>query len=321
MNKRIHYPYTEVEVCYILKNFHSVKYKDIAKKLNRTLKGIKHKVHLLGFSKKDKTPSKKKIDKIIKEQFPTKTYTPLEKYLLKHYKNEQVKDIAQKFNVSQSHVRNLVEHKLKIATKQSRITKKELEFIEENYGKLSIETICKTLGKTKISIQLIASRNDWHVRPSWTEEDINFLKSNYGKIPNFAIGKILNRTTRAVGHLVTELKLYTYTKSSLETNFEFLLKSLKIKFQTQQKIWKYRIDFLCDKVVFETNGSYWHCDPRVFIKGPINKMQKKSILRDERKLKYLTSKGYQVHIIWEKDLNENYEQVKQYVIAALASNG
>ena len=39
-------------------------------------------------------------------------------------------------------------------------------------------------------------------------------------------------------------------------------------------------------VLIEVNGDYWHCNPKVYVNGPINEMQKAHIRRDFAKKAY-----------------------------------
>lgn len=56
-------------------------------------------------------------------------------------------------------------------------------------------------------------------------------------------------------------------------------------------------------LVIEAFGSYWHGDTRVF--PELSKMQASNTLRDKSKLKYLTTCGHRVLILWEFDLKNN----------------
>lgn len=62
-------------------------------------------------------------------------------------------------------------------------------------------------------------------------------------------------------------------------------------------------------IVIEINGSYWHCDRRIY-HSPINKIQKDKIKRDEIKYKYLRDNGILLIIIWENDIKNNILKVK-----------
>jgi G:T-mismatch repair DNA endonuclease (very short patch repair protein) len=154
----------------------------------------------------------------------------------------------------------------------------------------------------------------------WTEEEEKFLKENYLEFSDVKLANLLNKTACQVRNRRLMLDLIKpRNPSSLEQDFANFLDDLGIKYETQVKIWKYKVDFLIGTKVIETHGTYWHCDPRIYSKGPINKIQKKNIQRDKRKKEYLTKKRYSLLVIWEKDFYENRTYVKQKLGAFLGN--
>ena len=67
------------------------------------------------------------------------------------------------------------------------------------------------------------------------------------------------------------------------------------------------------RLIIEVNGSYWHCDNRIYKNGPINDIQKRKIERDNIKYSYLNNNCYKLLIIWELDIKNNPEMVKKVV--------
>jgi very-short-patch-repair endonuclease len=151
----------------------------------------------------------------------------------------------------------------------------------------------------------------------WSTTDVKFLKKNYTKIKHSALAKILGKTRAAVDHKLTRLGLTQNNTSYLENDLKIYLNSQNIHFNVQVRIASYRVDFLLDNdVIIETNGSYWHCDRRIFRK-PINIKQRKVLIKDRRKYKLLRSKGYRLIILWEKDINEDFSRVAKGIQAVL----
>lgn len=66
-------------------------------------------------------------------------------------------------------------------------------------------------------------------------------------------------------------------------------------------------------LVIEFNGSYWHCDRRIYNYGPINQIQRDKVQKDEIKYRYLRDKKINLLIVWEKDVKEMPEEMKTYI--------
>lgn len=104
--------------------------------------------------------------------------------------------------------------------------------------------------------------------------------------------------------------------SKLEMGFiENFIKPLNIEYQTQYYIKE--IKQYCDiyipskNLIIECDGSFWHCDPRLFPNGPVYDYQKRKIERDKIKIDYLTNNGYDLLRFWEIDILNEHELVKK----------
>lgn len=97
---------------------------------------------------------------------------------------------------------------------------------------------------------------------------------------------------------------------------EKILIKLKIKYEKKLNIGYYNCDFVINNKIIEVQGDYWHGNP-MFYKS-YDKIQKKNINRDIRKLTYLKSKGYEIMFLWENDLKKNTnnceEELKKYLL-------
>ena len=77
---------------------------------------------------------------------------------------------------------------------------------------------------------------------------------------------------------------------------------------------KYKADFLIKELnlIIEFNGTYWHCDPRIYEKNYINQkkgLKAESIWKyDNDRKDFLESLGYKVLVLWELDYKSNKEQ-------------
>ena len=106
--------------------------------------------------------------------------------------------------------------------------------------------------------------------------------------------------------------------SKLEKEFiDNFIKPLNIEFQTQ--FYLKDIKQYCDvyipskKLIIECDGSFWHCDPRLFPNGAKYEYQKERIKRDEIKNKYLYDNGYKILRCWELDIINNPKQVEKNI--------
>jgi len=73
--------------------------------------------------------------------------------------------------------------------------------------------------------------------------------------------------------------------------------------------------YFCDvcykNKIIEFNGDYWHCNPKIYEANYFHKiknMNAKDIWEhDDKKIKFLKSKGYEILVIWENDFATNKE--------------
>jgi len=73
-------------------------------------------------------------------------------------------------------------------------------------------------------------------------------------------------------------------------------------------------------ILIEVNGDYWHCNPKVYKKGAINEMQKSHVRRDFAKKGFAAKQGYYLVTIWEKDIKEKYEKIKEWLLNKIKFN-
>lgn len=91
-----------------------------------------------------------------------------------------------------------------------------------------------------------------------------------------------------------------HEQSSLERWVQAWLEEHDIRFEPHVKIGNYTVDFLVDDwLVIEVNGCYWHRCKACGIKDDI-----RARFRDARRYRSLRSKGYEVAVVWEHDLQE-----------------
>jgi G:T-mismatch repair DNA endonuclease (very short patch repair protein) len=100
-----------------------------------------------------------------------------------------------------------------------------------------------------------------------------------------------------------------FAKTSPRSKKEKLLESvLGSDFEYDQRISKYKPDYLNKKTkqIIEVYGDYWHCNPCLYKPTDYHSHLKMTAEQkwalDKQKVDSLTSLGYDVKIIWERDL-------------------
>lgn len=123
------------EIAFLLQNKNNMSYKEIAKKLNRTKKQISRKMGLLGLTRK--VPNKEEITKYIKRNY-------------KGINSEE--KIASELGIKKETIKKYVfEMGLRMPTNR-RYTKEEINFIQENYRKITNKEIAEKLNRPISSV-------------------------------------------------------------------------------------------------------------------------------------------------------------------------
>ena len=67
--------------------------------------------------------------------------------------------------------------------------------------------------------------------------------------------------------------------------------------------------------IIEINGTFWHMKPSLFKPSDVNSVIKKTAQEiwdsDTKRANSIINKGYKILVIWEDDLNTNYENEVQ----------
>lgn len=80
--------------------------------------------------------------------------------------------------------------------------------------------------------------------------------------------------------------------------------------------------FFPDRMIaLEVNGTFWHSDPRHFPDGAIHEVQKRNLVKWDRKMSIAKSLGIEVRQIWEHDLRENFALAITSVLDPFAGSG
>lgn len=73
-------------------------------------------------------------------------------------------------------------------------------------------------------------------------------------------------------------------------------------------------------ILVEHHGDYWHCNPRVYINGAINEMQKAHQRRDFAKKAYAKKMGYYLITVWEIDVKQRPEETREWILGKIKKN-
>lgn len=193
----------------------------------------------------------------------------------------------------------------------------EITFLINNIDVMTFAELSKSIGRSIQAVTTKASKLGIILEGSkWsTKEDELLMK--YKNKSKEELSFILNRSVKAIIHRSRKLGIslgIKSSKSALEIKVEKILKELSISFNDQCVLgtdFNFRADFVIGKVVIEAHGDYWHGNP---IHYPIpNDMQKIAILKDVIKKEYFESLGYIVYEIWESEVYNDYEKVKNFI--------
>lgn len=199
----------------------------------------------------------------------------------------------------------------------------EIMFLCSNIDKLSYDEISKKINRSIRAVMVKASKLGIVSDGSkWSENEDKVLLSNLHRT-KYELSFLLNRTPKAIQHRCNGLgvKLGSVRKETeLEIKIENILKDLKVEYNTQVVLgshFNYRADFVIGDIVIEAHGDYWHGNP-VLYSSP-NKMQSLMIERDALKKSYFESLGYEVFVVWEMEVNNNYLLVKESIARLLGN--
>nr|DAD60151.1 MAG TPA: Endonuclease [Bacteriophage sp.] len=185
-------------------------------------------------------------------------------------------------------------------------------FLMDNYNLLSIKECSKILDFCETTIEnrlkFLSIKKDEQI----DAEDYKRIIESSG-LSEIEIRNIRNRHKSAIDeYLLANPEIRT----SIEIKMESFLASENVDFIFQYRISHYKVDFFVPSLnlIIETDGDYWHCNPRIYKNGPINDTQRDSIAKDKRKDEFLKSRGYTILRFWECDINNNFEEVRLSIL-------
>lgn len=91
-----------------------------------------------------------------------------------------------------------------------------------------------------------------------------------------------------------------------------VLNNLNIEFINEYQIKDRFYDiFIPNKnIAIEVDGDYWHCNPNKYPNGPINNIQKRTIVKDNEKNQICKTNGITLIRFWESDIHNKIEEIE-----------
>lgn len=119
------------------------------------------------------------------------------------------------------------------------------------------------------------------------------------------------RAAKKTNFIESQAKKMSKKMTWPEREFKKLMKELKITIIPQKIVGQKIYDFYEPKTntLFETDGNYWHGDKNIY--EELSPMQKRNIKNDSYKNVLAKGLGYNIERIWESELKNDYEGVKQ----------
>lgn len=150
-------------------------------------------------------------DDLVKKK--RKQWTQQEKELLKKiYPTTSWDEMIEIFQTSKDNIT----HKAKnLGIKREMVnyakyTQEEVQYIKDNYGKISSKEMAERLGRTAVAIETKIKKLKLNKRTLWTNEEIELLKKVFPKYGNEELAEIFfeNRSPKAIAGMARKLNLY-----------------------------------------------------------------------------------------------------------------
>lgn len=269
-------PLSDADKKYILDNYLYKTYAEISDVINSNVNQVRRYISMEGLSGNKHWNTKK------------------DEYLKNHYLNKTDKEISSKILHSESAV---FSRRMKLGLKK-----------ESDIYNLNNSPDKKYKGNVSDSFL----RSNKH----WSKDEIDYLENNYLLKSDKELSLVLNRSPKSIKHQRVKFgwKRSTY-RSNYEIEIENFLKENAVDYDAQFQLNGYVFDFKIKNTLIEFNGDYYHCNPDIYINGPINKDQLYTTIKDKEKIDSCLNSNYKILIIWEKDYLENKLKILNSLLA------
>lgn len=144
-------------------------------------------------------------------------------------------------------------------------------------------------------------------------------KSSYGKLVKKAVAKAKFVANPQAAKAKKKKKLekaankMSNKMTEPERVFANMLSELGIEFETQKIIDNKIFDFYIPSknIIVEVHGDYWHSNPLIYEEKDLNKIQIRNQKNDVFKDILARGRGFNIEVVWEYDLKNNYTEQKE----------
>lgn len=304
--------WTNEEISFLKDNAQSMTVNELMNHIPKKQSTIYKKIKELGIDKWDANGEQWSEDEI--------------QYLKKNYFLYSYTKIGKKLGRSKSSV----EQKARNMGLQKSMTKKwsdeDIQYLKDNVNSTDYETIARHLERSIIACRTKACELGF-VSREWSgqklkKEQQQFIIANADRYTDSYFADKFDCSIQAVEdvrrrHGIYKIGNEVKGKTLPEQKVEDLLNQQDIDFIFNQPFGEYRPDFINHehKLVIEVQGDYWHCNPYLYPNGPKDEIQVKHVLRDYYKKCYLLSRGYKILYLWEQDILNDLNKVKEEIDA------
>lgn len=243
--------------------------------------------------------------------------------------NVLLKDIGDRFGLSSNIIeKRLRWWKVKRTGRGRRNFLRLLGISEQDVINKYIEfkkDITKTRNYYNVGILSIKNILNKHGIGSWRKDLSDFIESKKEHILEAHKNGIpLIFVANELG--ITDSTIYNYCRKwgltitrPLMSSIELKVRSFLIKSGIEHKIqyeidWK-KFDFYLPniEVFIETNGDYWHGNPKLYKQDDLDNYQVDGQLRDLQKIRIAQKLNKKLLFIWEDEINNKWDQVKAII--------
>ena len=250
-------------------------------------------------------------------------------YLQKNYHLLSKKDLSLNLNRTEKSITHMI-NRMNLANMSPKWTDAEIQIIKDNCKLMSRSDLANLLPGR--SIQALSTKL-WELNLTcinFTRLDDShdeFIKNNYLIKTDIEIASILNIKDHQVCNIRHKLNLFKSSSqvrgpTSIEILVSTYLDSLNIDYIYNKKLNNISAtpDFLIGNKIIEVNGDYWHGNPKIYKFEELNDIQARHVTRDLIKYKLYKNHNFDLLVIWEKDIKDNFEKVKIEIFNFLYKN-
>lgn len=304
---------TEKDCEYIKKYYETKTVKELAQDLNKCVATIYKTIQKLDLqyeNRDGKVWTDNEIE-FLKKNYLTMTYVEIASHLKRSLKSIQGKA-----------------HTLKLqkCISAKNWSKEEIQFLIDNANSMGYDEIAKHINRSMSAIynkvyELQLVSDDTKNCRKLKKEQVLFIINNCDKMTDSQLARKYKVSEKAVSEVRKKHGIKkTGNEVSGPTYIELFVKDIldkhNIKYLYNEKLGDYVPDFqiIGTKILIEVQGDYYHCNPYIYTEGPKDDVQIKHIVRDYYKKCYFTSRNYILLYVWEKEINDNPEKVKEIIL-------